>query len=256
MIDYTCMGTSTFQFKQFTICQDRCAMKVGTDAVLLGSWVHTGNVARILDVGTGTGVIALMLAQRTSHAVYAPQLSPSFHPVHVPATVDALELDPAAADQAKENVRNSPWAERVHVHATDATNWSALPYDLIVSNPPFFRQSLKAPAANRSQARHDDTLSWEQLAGLAAQLLAPEGHFALILPAASEGVFEAMCWERGLYLNRHCAVSTREDTEPKRLLLEFSRRQGLVEYSTLALQTPAHQRTEAFSNLTADFYLK
>lgn len=238
------MGTSTFQFKHFTLCQDHCAMKVGTDAVLLGAWVPIVDATRILDVGTGTGVIALMLAQRTTH------LSP------FTATIDALELDPAAAAQASENVQGSPWVEHVHVFATDANTWSAPPYDLMVSNPPYFRQSLKAPTANRSQARHDDTLSWEELAGLANRLLAPEGRFALILPAAAEGVFEALCWEQGLYLHRHCAVSTREGTAPKRLLLEFSRRQGLVEYSTLALQAADHQRTEAFSTLTADFYLK
>ena len=238
------MGTSTFQFKQFTINQDRCAMKVGTDAVLLGAWVNTVGATRILDVGTGTGVVALMLAQRTSQTVPNP------------ATIDALELDSAAAAQAEENVWNSPWQERVNVHATDATTWSAQPYDLIVSNPPFFRQSLKAPDGTRNQARHDDTLSWEQLAGLAARLLTPEGRFALILPIESEGVFEAMCWKNGLYLLRQCAVSSSENAKPNRLLMEFSRRQGLVDYSTLTLQTTDHQRTEAFSTLTADFYLK
>ncbi len=212
-------------------------MKVGTDAVLLGAWVQPGPATRILDVGTGTGVVALMLAQRSS------------------ARIDALEIDPHAAAQASENVQNSQWNDRVRVMNTDARNWSGLPYDLIVSNPPFFRQSLKAPAANRSQARHDDTLNWEQLADLASHLLAPEGRFALILPVESEGVFDALCWERGLYLLRQCAVSTREGAAPKRLLLEFSRNQGLVEYSTLSLQTATHQYTESFSILTADFYL-
>jgi tRNA1Val (adenine37-N6)-methyltransferase len=248
------MGTHTFQFKQFTLSQDRCAMKVGTDAVLLGAWVHAVGASRILDVGTGTGVVALMLAQRTT----APfsHSTPTSLSMSTPAAIDALELDSAAAVQASENSQKSPWAERIHVYATDARRWNAPAYDLIVSNPPFFRQSLKAPTANRSQARHDDTLSWEELAELATRLLTPEGRFALILPAAAEGVFEALCWEQGLYLHRHCAVSTREGTVPKRLLLEFSRKQSQVEYSTLTLQTADLQRTEAFSILTADFYLK
>lgn len=232
------MGTSTFQFKQFTIHQDRCAMKVGTDAVLLGAWVRTAPATRVLDVGTGTGVLALMLAQRST------------------ATIDALELDADAALQARENVLNSPWNNRVRIITADARTWSnEHPYELMVSNPPFFRQSLKAPTLHRSQARHDDTLNWEQLVHLADRQLASDGRFALILPVESEGVFEALCWQRGLYLQRHCAVSTREGAPPKRLLMEFSRNQGLVEYSFLALQAATHKRTEAFSTLTADFYL-
>jgi len=231
------MGTSTFQFKQFTIRQDRCAMKVGTDAVLLGAWVRTATASRVLDVGTGTGLVALMLAQRST------------------ATIDALEIDADAAQQARENVLDSPWNNRVRIVAADARTWSEAPYDLIVSNPPFFRQSLKAPSPNRSLARHDDTLTWEQLVDLAGRQLTSDGRFALILPIESEGVFEALCWQRGLYLLRQCAVSTRMGAPPKRLLMEFSRNQGLVEYSTLTLHTVNLQRTEAFSILTADFYL-
>lgn len=233
-------------------------MKVGTDAVLLGAWVQTAGSSRILDVGTGTGVVALMLAQRTSQVVLTSNSTPDAPTAAsvFSATIDALELEPLAATQASENVQGSPWAERVHVFATDARDWTAQAYDLIVSNPPFFRQSLKAPDANRNQARHDDSLSWEQLADLAARLLTPDGRFALILPVEAGAVFEVICWERGLYLRRHCSVSTREGAAPKRLLLEFSRHQSLVEYSTLALQTADLQRTEAFTTLTADFYLK
>lgn len=218
-------------------------MKVGTDAVLLGAWLSVEGVTRVLDVGTGTGILALMVAQRTNQAL-------------IPVSIEAIELDPDAAGQAGENAANSPWADRVRVVAADATSWSAQPYDLIVSNPPYFRESLKAPLAGRNLARHDDTLSWEELVALTDRLLTPSGRFALILPVEAEGVFEALCWERGLFLRRQCAVSTREGFPAKRLLLEFSREHGSVAYDALSIQTSHHQLTAAFAGLTAEFYLK
>ena len=143
------MSNSYFQFKQFTVFHDRCAMKVGTDGVLLGAWTRTGQGCSILDIGTGTGLIALILAQRIPDA-----------------RITAVELDREAALQAAENVRNSPWAARIEVVEADIRQYATRvshPFDIIVSNPPFFNSSLHSPSEARTQARHTDSLSYAEL---------------------------------------------------------------------------------------------
>ena len=231
------MGKSSFCFKHFEVFHDRCAMKVGTDGVLLGAWVNPGNAKRILDVGAGSGLIALILAQRSM------------------AQVDGVELDAEAAKQADENVSNSPWAERMNIFEADFNDFQNEFYDLIVSNPPFFRKSLKAPAKERNQARHTDTLSYETLVQKSALMLMPEGRFAVILPMKSGNDFEEICWQHRLYLSKRCEVSFIEGQMPKRVLLEFSRQHSTIEQTFLALKTPDNQPTKAFFGLTDDLYL-
>lgn len=227
-----------FHFRKFDIYHDRCAMKVGTDGVLLGAWVNTENAKRILDAGTGSGLIALMLAQRTN------------------ADIDAIEIDDSGFEQAKMNVKNSSWSDRIHVIHSDYNNHiSGQPYDIIVSNPPFFRNSLKAPLKGRNLARHDETLTWEQLIKKSAELLTPEGRLSVILPYEADGAFDALCWQYKLCITRRCEVSTTEGNPPRRLLLEFSRERTMTEHTSMAIETREHIRTTAFSSLTSDFYL-
>jgi Predicted O-methyltransferase len=231
------MGNSSFRFKQFEVFHDRCAMKVGTDGVLLGAWTRPGDALRILDVGTGSGLVALILAQ------------------HSTAFVDGVELDAEAAVQAAENVAVSPWNERMHIYETDFCRFSNGLYDLIVSNPPFFRESLKAPARERNQARHTDALSYEMLVHNAGRMLSSSGRLSVVLPAASADDFDAICWQNKLYLSRRCDVVSVEGLEPKRVLLEFSRFRSGTERTKLILETSSHKRTEEFTALTADLYL-
>lgn len=232
------MANPSFRFKYFEIFHDRCAMKVGTDGVLLGAWVEAGKAGRMLDVGTGSGLIALILAQ------------------HSTAMVMGIEFDADAAGQAAENALNSPWPDRVHILKEDFNNYSDGLYDLIVSNPPYFRKSLKAPVKERNQARHADTLSYETLVQKSALMLSPEGRFAVILPIKSENDFEDICWQHRLYLSKRCDVSFIEGQVPKRVLLEFSRQHSTIERTFLALKTPDNQPTKAFYRLTDDLYLE
>jgi len=232
------MSNSCFHFKQFDVYHDRCAMKVGTDGVLLGAWVNPLQNGRILDVGTGTGLIALILAQRTD------------------ALIDAVEITAEGAEQASLNVANSPWSERISVIRADYNYYTSdQSYGLIISNPPFFRNSLKAPSKGRKLARHDDMLSWEHLIEKSAELLSPKGRFAVVLPYDKDGVFENLCWQEKLFLVRRCEVSTIEGQSPKRLLLEFSPERNETEHSILAIETPQHQRTTEYTAITSDFYL-
>lgn len=231
------MGNTSFCFKQFVVFHDRCAMKVGTDGVLLGAWIQPGEAGKILDVGAGSGLVALILAQRSS------------------AMVDGVELDNEAASQASENFDASIWRDRLRLFKEDFNRFSNGQYDLIASNPPFFRQSLKATGKERTQARHTDTLSYESLIRQSAKMLTEKGRFCVILPASSSDDFEELCWLHKLYPSRRCDVISVQGLEPKRVLLEFSRSRTLIERTSLILETADHQRTAAFTALTADLYL-
>lgn len=231
------MGSPSFRFKKFEVFHDRCAMKVGTDGVLLGVWVDPGDAKRILDVGTGSGLIALILAQRSE------------------AAIDGVEFDAEAAAQASENAACSPWPERVHISESDFAGYTNGFYDLIVSNPPFFRESLKAPVKERNQARHTDTLSYEMLIRRSAQMLTSRGRLSVILPFDSADDFEGICWQNNLFLSKRCDVVSVEGLKPKRVLLEFSVNRSIIERSLLVLENAEHKPTEAFAALTADFYL-
>ena len=228
-----------FRFKQFTIHQDACAMKVGTDGVLLGALADVTAATHLLDIGTGTGLVALMLAQRN------PSMS-----------IDAIEIDSNAAKQAAENVAQSPWPQ-IRVHCTALQTYTAnQPYNLIVSNPPYFVNSLKAPKAERTTARHTDSLSFNELVAGVDRLLSPSGKFWVILPADEQTNFCQLAQEKGLYPYRLIHVHPRAEKPAKRIVMGFSRTQITAQQEHLTIEKEQrHQYTDAFAQLTAPFYL-
>ncbi len=217
-------------------------MKVGTDGVLLGAWASTERCLRILDVGTGTGLIALMLAQRST------------------AILDAIDIDPDACLQARENIAKSPFANRTQVYQTSLSEYKPdehIKYDLIVSNPPYFIDSLKCPDTKRNLARHTDTLSLPDLLRDSRKLLAPEGNIALVLPFEQREYLIGLAREESLFPLRETHVSPVPDAIPKRLLIELSAKPVTEpELSYLTLEIERHRYTDEFIALAKDFYLK
>jgi tRNA1Val (adenine37-N6)-methyltransferase len=234
---------STFNFKQFTITQDRCAMKVGTDGVLLGAWTPLiNNPYNILDIGTGTGVIALMLAQR-SHA----------------EQIDAIEIDDAAYEQATENFENSPWNDRLycyHAGLDEFVDEVEEEFDLIVSNPPFYTDEYKSGNEQRDTARFTDSLPFEELIEAADFFLSENGIFSVIIPFKEETAFVALCQERGLFPLKITRVKGSPNTEIKRSLMAFSRTEQSSLIDELIIETARHHYTPEYIELTKDFYLK
>lgn len=237
------MPNPYFRFKQFTIYQDRCAMKVGLDGVLLGAWASIDGAERILDVGTGTGLIALMLAQRSC------------------ARIDAVEIDRAAAHQARENVRRSPWAERIQVHPTAvqayADDCSAC-YDVIVSNPPYFNQALPSTSSARTLARHDTHLSQSDLLHAASRLLSAHGRLLVIYPTEVAHQFQAQAEAQGLGCQRKLLVKPTPTSAVKRILLELVVKAGqpLSEFTeTIVVEQSRHHYTPEFGALIKNYYL-
>ena len=235
------MPNPYFQFKQFTVRHDKCAMKVGTDGVLLGAWAPVQDVKRILDVGAGSGLISLQLAQRNPEAV-----------------ITSVEIDPAAAAQAQENIQSSPWSNRMEVVCCDFRKYHPEDkFDLIVSNPPYFVDSLQSPDPGRNAGRHTVSLSYGELIEGVLALLAERGLFAVILPVHEGAVFEQMALERGLHVVRKLQVQTKPDVPAKRVLMEFARCQAPLRFATLVMETGRPQEySEAYRGLTRDFYLK
>ena len=230
----------TFRFKQFSVTDDEASLKVGTDAVLLGAWVRIGDARRLLDVGTGSGVIALMLAQRS-------------HPM---ARVDAIEIQPKDVKQALFNASRSPWTGKIAVVEAPVQQFNASqPFDLIVSNPPYFSGSLLPPDPSRSAARHDSTLTYDDLLGSAERLLAPHGRLGVIIPyLAADGLLK-LAESHGLYPHRLTRFITREGKKPERTLLEFgfTRIHHSIDY--LTLYGIENQWSNEYRKLTANFYL-
>lgn len=233
------MSNSFFRFKQFTIWQDRCAMKVGTDGVLLGAWADVSGVKRVLDIGTGTGLVSLMIAQRCD------------------AVIHAVEIDDDAAVQAVENVRSSPWQEKVTVSHIDFRELSKENrYDLIVSNPPYFVDSLVSPDQKRCLARHNDELTFSELTGKAVSLLNPGGRLTLIIPSDIEIPVINLAAEHQLFPIRKTYVQTKTGMAPKRLLLTFGLSMANCVTDILVVELSRHVYSESYINLTKDFYLK
>ena len=234
------MANPYFTFKQFTIRHDRCAMKVGTDGVLLGAWTDVNHSHRTLDIGTGTGLIALMLAQR------CPQ-----------ALITAIDIDAEAVGQARENVQSSPWKDRVEVLLQDICTFSTdQRFDTIVSNPPYFIDSLKCPDDQRNTARHTDTLDAERLLANVARLLTDDGRFSIILPAEQTDLLIQTACNQGLYPSRQTAVITRPGLPPKRILMEFRKTKEAFQPDELVIELERHVYSEGYIALTKDFYLK
>lgn len=235
---------SKFQFKQFSLEQDQCAMKIGTDGVLLGAWTPIeNNPYSILDIGTGTGIIALMLAQRCS----ANQ-------------IDALEIDENGYEQATDNFENSPWNDRLFCFHAGLDEFVEEPedeYDLIVSNPPFYSEDYKSDNEQRDLARFQDAMPFEDLIEAAALLLSENGIFSVIIPFKEEENFLALAKEYELFPLKITRVKGTPITEIKRSLLAFSRSESPnFPIDELIIETARHIYTAEYIALTKDFYLK
>jgi tRNA1Val (adenine37-N6)-methyltransferase len=233
-----------FQFKQFSVEQDRCAMKIGTDGVLLGAWTPVeNNPFNILDIGTGTGIIALMMAQRSG----AQQ-------------IDALEIDEDAYEQATDNFENSPWNDRLFCFHAGLDEFVEEPedeYDLIVSNPPFYSEDYKSNDDQRDLARFQDAMPFEQLVEAAALLLSESGILSVIIPFKEEDNFLALARECELYPIKITRVKGSSITETKRSLLAFTRDENTnFPIDELIIETARHVYTPDYIALTKDFYLK
>lgn len=216
-------------------------MKVGIDGVLLGIWVNVENVSSILDVGTGTALIALMLAQRSN------------------AFIDAIDIDENAVLQANENVNNSRWKSRIKPHFASLQQFSQVTqtrYDLIVSNPPYFINSLKAPAQNRATARHTDSLSHEELIISSKALLNENGRICIILPVNEALQCIEFAKKQELYCSKKLIVFPTPHAAAKRFLLEFQLNETETKVSELIIEIERHQYSPEFSELAKEFYLK
>ena len=235
------MGKSYFRFKQFLIKQESAAMKVGTDGVLLGAWIDAEGVNSVLDIGTGSGVIALMIAQRNHNA-----------------TIHAVEIDHSSALQAKYNFENSPWSSRLRIDPLPLQEFSSKcdsKFDLIVSNPPYFNKSLKSPSPERTLSRHTDELPNSDLLEGVKKHLVADGRFCAIFPYTEGNIFIAEAVNYGLYCNRKLFVKTKPEKPVIRILTEFSFHKKLLPDSTISIHTIEGDYTEEYKMLTADFYL-
>ena len=236
-----------FKFKEFTIRQDRCAMKIGTDAVLLGAWTsikHHPN--SVLDIGAGTGVLALMLAQRSSEI-----------PIDI-EIIDALEIDEAAYEQCVENFENSVWADRLfcyHASLNEFTDEIDDTYDLIISNPPFYSEDFKTDNQQRDTARFQDAMPFEHLLAGVSKLLSEAGEFSIIIPFQEEEKFIRLAESFHLFPHRITHVQGNPDSEIKRSLICFKRTKTTLEKTHLTIETGRHQYTDEYVTLTKDFYL-
>lgn len=239
------MAAEKFRFKQFEIMQDRCAMKVGTDGVLLGAWAAITAAAetkRVLDVGTGTGLIALMLAQKLEGA-----------------NVVGIDIDEQAVEQARMNINNSQWADRMSIVQTSLQDY--LPeemFDIIVSNPPFFIDSLKNPDARRSIARHTETLSMDELAKHTARLLKENGYLFLVLSPEAYKQFQRTSVIYGLREETIIGVRSKAGKPVKRYMIVYRNNTDNINYSENreeVIMDDAGRYSDWYKALTEDFYL-
>lgn len=233
------MSNDYFRFKRFCIHHDRCAMKVGTDGVLLGAWGAVEG-KRILDIGTGTGLIALMAAQRNPDA-----------------QVLGIDIDKDAVLQAQENIAKSPFANRVSCALQDITTFgSKNTYDAILCNPPFFTEDTLPDEERRMLARNSKSLPFSLLVSRAASLLTDEGKFSFIIPSQLVSEFVGLCLAERLYLIRRCFVRTKASKPPRRALLTFStNNEQSAEYQEICLIDSDGSRSQEYIELTQDFYL-
>ncbi len=235
------MANNYFSFKQFTVYQDRCAFKVGTDGVLLGACANISGARSILDIGTGTGLIALMLAQRCE------------------AEITAIELDRASFEQACSNVESSKWKDRIKVINTAIQDYfpGSAKFDLIVSNPPFFIDSLPNPDQVKAAARHNIQMNNEDLLSGVSRLMAEGGRFQVIMPYVEGNILIAEAQSFGLYCINILKIKPLPTSEIRRMILTFSREKIKTHESFLTIEHgKRHEFTEEYKALTRDFYLK
>lgn len=237
------MGLLPFKFKEFSVNQDRCAMKIGTDGVLLGAWTSVDkNPFSVLDIGSGTGVLALMIAQRS----YAEN-------------IEAVEIDADAYEQCSENFENSPWADRLfcyHASLLEFVEEVEEKFDLIICNPPFYSEDYKTTDKSRDLARFNDAMPFEHLIYAVSNLLSKSGIFSVVIPYKEETNLIGLAHASDLYPQRILHVKGHTNATIKRSLIEFSFIKKEPKISELIIETSRHQYTEDYINLTKDFYLK
>ena len=234
-----------FSFKKFTIHQDKTAMKVTTDACILGAYTDVNQAKKILDIGTGTGLLALMLAQRTE------------------AEIEGIESEKVAYNQAVENVKQSIFQDRIKIYHTDIQSFIpplgvrglGFGYDLIVSNPPFFQNHLKAEIQARNNALHTDTLSFEDLLKSVIRLLSPNGTFVVLLPLYESLVLEEMAKPLGLFANRKLNIHHREGSKILRIITTFGFTKTEIQEEILLIKNLDESYSVDFQELMKDYYL-
>lgn len=230
---------SHFRFKQFTVAHDRSTMKVGTDAVLVGAWSNVENASAMLDIGTGCGIIALMLAQRTGVSAY----------------IHAVELDAESALQAKENFIHSPWPDKLLVHHTTIQEFeSAQKYDLIISNPPYFNRSLQPPDKRRGYARHTASLGFSDLLAAVDRLMSSNGRFNVILPFAEGLEFMPLAEKAGFHSTRQWKCKSKENKPWERWLMEWGRHPKPVECGEIVINGSDGHWSDDYIRMTKEFY--
>jgi len=229
---------SVFKFKEFSIIQEKSAMKVGTDGVLLGCWLSCEKANNILDIGCGTGLITLMIAQR-----------------NFKSNITGIEIDKIASKEAQLNISNSDWEERIGIKHISLQQFSPkLKFDLIVSNPPFFPQNKSHQS--RDIARHANSLSFDELMDNTAKLLSEKGIFSVIIPKDSEEYFCKISATHKLYCNRVCYIKGNDASDVKRVMMEFSSIKSIVLTEHLTIEKSRHNYTSKYIQLCKDFYLK
>lgn len=236
------MANDYFQFKQFIVHQQHCAMKVGTDGTLLGAWaLATEGACRILDIGTGTGLIALMMAQRYPQAL-----------------VTAIDIDEEAVRQAKENVSASPFSDRIGVFKADVLMFEETgKYDSIVCNPPYFEDSLTCPDSQRTEARHTVSLGYRQLMEAVFRLLKDDGRFSVIIPSDCRERLESEAYLKGFFISRVCNIQTTPNKAPKRYMIELTKKPvNEIDTTNGIIDVSPQIRSDWYHELTKEFYIK
>ena len=236
------MSQQTFVFKKFSIQQHKCAHKVGTDAVLIGSWAEVSEAKSILDIGTGTGIIALMMAQKSQ------------------AHIDAIDIEQGSYEQATENAKHSVWANRIEVYLTslqEMAKTATKKYEVIITNPPYFVDSSKAPDEERNHARHNDTLPFPELLSGILSLLKDTGKLYIILPTKEATDFKILAEKSNLHLVKLLRVKTKSTNDlEKRHIMLFKFNKEILSEKILSIENEGrHNYTEEYKQLTGDFYL-
>ncbi len=233
------MNSSAFRFKQFAVEHNQCAMKVNTDGVLLGAWADVSNSTRILDVGTGSGVIALMAVQRNSKA-----------------QVDAIEIHAPSFEQARKNFENSKWSNQLTVFHQSLQKYSAeYPYDTIISNPPYFVNDLKGSIVSKNRAKHTLTLTYGELITHSIRLLTSAGKLFFAIPSFNTAMLAALAREKNFYITRQADVIAVEGKQAYLSLLQLESAPKMFDAEHITIQSKNGQLTKPYKVLTGDFYL-
>lgn len=238
------MANSYFEFKKFKIFHDKCGMKIGTDGVLLGAWADVEHDRRILDIGSGSGLIALMVAQRNEQAM-----------------ISGIDIDPDAVEQANENASMTLWSNRLHFICQDVRQFKCEKndtFDHLICNPPFYQDALSSPDKKRNFARNTSVLPFDELIQASTGLLRADGRFSVVLPAGIADEFIQLCWEYGLNLSRKTYVITKVGKSAKRVLLEFikGRPDHYPAATYLTMKNELGESTEEYRRLTDIFYIR